>query len=49
MDLDSASDLIPIPHHHAPQSLRSGRAMMSHGGTLSEAVVEPIEPPTEEH
>ena len=49
MDLDSASDPIPIPHRHAPQSSRSGHAMMSHGRTLSQAVVEPTEPPTAEH
>jgi hypothetical protein len=49
IDLTPASDLIPIPHHPAPQSLeRSGQTMMTRRETLSRATVEPTEPPTEE-
>jgi hypothetical protein len=47
-DLDYASDPIPIPHHHASQSsTRSGRATTTHTEILSQATVEPTEPPTE--
>jgi hypothetical protein len=50
MNLDSASDPIPIPHRHAPQSsTRSGRTTTTHGEKLSQAAVEPTGPPTEEH
>ena len=49
MDLDSALDPIPIPRRPTSKSsARSGQMVTTHGETLSQAMVEPTEPPTEE-
>jgi hypothetical protein len=49
-DLDSASNPTSTPHCSTSQPLgRSGRTTTTHGETLSQAVVEHIEPLAEEH
>ena len=48
-DLAPALDPIPIPHRPASQSPeRLRQTMTTHRETLSQATVEPTEPPTEE-